>query len=89
MKLTIDRLHEPSTIGTFGGDEMSDFYVSTFCNFAHRVADGKPIEHECFIIAPKALAEEMAGVYDGPEWAKWAKGPRRMMARGVRAKVTK
>jgi hypothetical protein len=34
-------------------------YVSTYCNFAHRCKDGKPIQHECRIIPPKALEAEM------------------------------
>jgi len=36
-------------------------YVTSYCNFPHRVRDGKPIEHECGIIPPAALAAEMAG----------------------------
>jgi hypothetical protein len=36
-------------------------YVSTFCNFPHRVSDGKPVQHECRIIPPAALRAEMAG----------------------------
>ena len=39
-------------------------YVTTYCNFAHDVKTGKPIEHECIIIPPKALAAEMAGDYE-------------------------
>lgn len=38
-----------------------DFYVSTYCNFAHRLRDGKPIQHECRIIPPDALKAEMKG----------------------------
>ncbi len=38
-------------------------YVSTYCNFQHRVKDGKPIEHECSIIPPRALRAEMDGNY--------------------------
>ncbi len=40
---------------------MCESYASTYCNFPHRVKDGKPIQHECVIIPPKALAAEMAG----------------------------
>lgn len=37
------------------------FYVSTYCNFAHRVSDGKPIQHECRIIPVRALRMEILG----------------------------
>lgn len=40
---------------------MSDFYVTTRCNFAHRLADGKPIDHECEILPPAALEAERKG----------------------------
>lgn len=40
------------------------FYVTTFCNKAHDTADGKPIDHECRILPPAALAAERAGDCD-------------------------
>jgi hypothetical protein len=40
------------------------FYVTTYCNFAHRLCDGEPIEHECHVIPPEALQAEMDGDYD-------------------------
>ena len=30
-------------------------YVTSYCNFAHRLNDGKPVEHECAILPPAAL----------------------------------
>ncbi len=33
-------------------------YVTTYCNFAHDLADGKPVAHECYVLPPKALAAE-------------------------------
>lgn len=36
-------------------------YVTTYCNFPHRLRDGKPIKHECGILPPAALRAEMAG----------------------------
>lgn len=33
-------------------------YVTTYCNFAHRMADGKPIGHECYVLPPEALRLE-------------------------------
>jgi hypothetical protein len=44
---------------------MSDFYVSTYCNRAHRLKDGRPIKHECRVIPPKALKAEMNGDIEG------------------------
>lgn len=43
---------------------MPLFYVTTFCNFAHRLKDGKPIEHECHILPVDALKAEMADDVD-------------------------
>ena len=60
------------------------FFVTTRCNFAHRLHDGKPLDHECEIIPPRALAAEMAGDYERAidiiEAAK-ALGP--MLTRGL------
>jgi len=79
---------KPTTLAEWRKEEKrladSRTYVTTFCNFPHRVGDGKPVEHECYVIAPKALAEEMSGVFGGPEWTKWSSGPRRTMRRGVK-----
>jgi hypothetical protein len=36
-------------------------YCTTYCNHGHRLADGKPVGHECHIIPPRALAAEMDG----------------------------
>lgn len=41
-----------------------DFYVSTYCNFAHSIEDGEPLDHECVCIPPEALEAEMAGDYE-------------------------
>ena len=34
---------------------------TTYCNFPHRLKDGKPIGHECYIIPPAALQAERDG----------------------------
>jgi hypothetical protein len=39
-------------------------YCTTFCNRAHRLLDGKPIQHECYILPPEALRAERAGDMD-------------------------
>ena len=43
---------------------MSDFYVTTFCNFAHSTKTGRPIGHECYILDPKKLQLEREGRFD-------------------------
>lgn len=40
------------------------FFVTSFCNFAHRLSDGKPIKHECWILNPAALQAEREGDYE-------------------------
>ena len=40
---------------------MSDRYVTTFCNRAHRVLDGKPIGHECYVLPTEVLVAERNG----------------------------
>lgn len=37
------------------------YYTPSYCNMVHRVRDGKPVDHECRIIPPKALAAEIDG----------------------------
>ena len=36
-------------------------YCTSFCNHAHRVSDGKPVAHECYVLPPAALAAERRG----------------------------
>ena len=36
-------------------------YVSTFCNHAHRLRDGSPISHECYVLDRKKLKAEAEG----------------------------
>jgi hypothetical protein len=43
-------------------DPPKDFYVSTYCNFAHSTKTGKPIKHECRHIPPAALRMEREGL---------------------------
>jgi hypothetical protein len=44
-------------------DPPKSFYVSTYCNFAHSMASGKPIKHECRCIPPAALRLEREGLF--------------------------
>lgn len=59
------------------------FYVTTFCNHAHRLADGKPIGHECYVLPTAALHAERAGKIGVAveELGKWKK---RKKHRGVK-----
>jgi hypothetical protein len=75
---------EQSAAPALQGYTPSRFYVSTYCNFAHRVRDGKPINHECIIIPPAALRAEMEGDYTRAQEIL-STSPRRYMRRGVRA----
>lgn len=38
-----------------------DIYCTSFCNFGHRLLDGKPAGHECYILPVKALQAEREG----------------------------
>jgi hypothetical protein len=38
-----------------------EVYLTSFCNHRHRLSDGKPVEHECFILPTEALHAERAG----------------------------
>jgi hypothetical protein len=40
---------------------MSDMYCTTYCNKPHRLSDGKPIAHECYVLPTEALHAEKAG----------------------------
>ena len=39
------------------------YYATSFCNFAHRLKDGMPVNHECYVLIPSALQAEMRGDY--------------------------
>jgi len=47
----------------FKFDPIPDFYVSTYCNFAHNMKTGAPIKHECRHIPPAALRLEREGCF--------------------------
>ncbi len=58
-------------------------YCSTYCNKAHEVPSGKPIEHECRIIPPMALRAEMDGSFD-LAMLIMEREPVKIMRRGVK-----
>lgn len=39
-------------------------YCTSFCNHGHRLGDGKPVDHECYILNPRALEAERDGDYE-------------------------
>jgi hypothetical protein len=39
-------------------------YVTTFCNHPHRVADGKPVGHQCYVLPPGGLRAERDGDFE-------------------------
>jgi hypothetical protein len=56
-------------------------YVTTFCNFGHRLSDGKPVDHECYILSPAALRAEREGDYERAielQQLAWKKSGRRI-----------
>jgi hypothetical protein len=36
-------------------------YCTTFCNFGHDVATGRPVGHECYVLDAKKLQRERDG----------------------------
>ena len=44
---------------------MGEIYMSTYCNKGHRLSDGRPVDHECVILPPKALQAEREGNFEG------------------------
>lgn len=59
------------------------YYVTTFCNKAHRLSDGKPLEHECYVLPTELLVAERKGDRRRCEYVmdNWKK---RRVHRGVR-----
>lgn len=39
-------------------------FCTSFCNFGHRLADGKPVGHQCFVLPTEALEAERQGDID-------------------------
>jgi len=44
--------------------EFNRVYCTTFCNQGHRLGDGKPVGHECYVLPPLALMAERDGDYN-------------------------
>jgi hypothetical protein len=41
-------------------------YCTSYCNHGHDTATGKPVNHACYVLPPKAIALEQAGDYNQP-----------------------
>ncbi len=65
---------------------MKETYCTTFCNKLHRLVDGKPVDHECFVLPTEALKLEKEGNVSSALAIlnRWNK---RRIHRGVRAKT--
>lgn len=57
--------------------DRDGIYCTTFCNHAHRLSDGLPVNHECFELDPARLRAEMRGEEEAFE-TPLPKEPRRV-----------
>lgn len=64
---------------------MSKVFCTSFCNQGHRLLDGKPVEHECYVLPTEALHAERVGDIERASavLGAWKK---RRVHKGVRAK---
>lgn len=60
-------------------------YCTSYCNQGHRLSDGKPVQHECYVLPPAALQAERDGNTDEVIRLIQAAKPLRRMARGVKS----
>jgi len=42
----------------------NNVFCTSFCNHGHRLSDGKPVKHECYVMPTEALHAERAGDTD-------------------------
>jgi hypothetical protein len=42
-------------------DFRNGVYCTSFCNKGHRLRDGLPVEHECYVLPTAALHAEVRG----------------------------
>lgn len=63
-------------------------WISTYCNFPHRMSNGAPIAHECDVLPPAALEAEREDRIDDAIAIIRANRPLRHMVRGVREPTT-
>lgn len=58
-------------------------YCTTYCNKGHRLKDGKPVAHECYVLPPVALKAEMEGDFEKAQEILSNAKPMQVMRRGV------
>ena len=61
-----------------------EIYCTSFCNHGHRMVDGKPVDHECYILPPAMLRAEMYGRFEEALNIQRTWTTRRIMKRGVK-----
>ena len=66
------------------------YYCTSFCNKAHRLSDGKPLEHECFVLPTAALfAEQQGSLAKAQELLSPDRWKKRTVHKGVRHKESR
>lgn len=58
---TLSTGHSIHIMDVLDTEPLPEFYVSTYCNFAHNMRTGRPIGHECRHIPLAALRLEREG----------------------------
>jgi hypothetical protein len=58
-------------------------FLTSFCNKPHRLTDGKPVDHECYVLPPLALKQELSGDAEGASIVIGCSQPLRV-SKGVR-----
>ncbi len=61
-----------------------EIYCTTYCNKGHRMRDGKPVQHECYVLPPAALRAEVEGDFEKAQDILSEAKPLQVMRRGVR-----
>jgi hypothetical protein len=65
-------------------ERFNHIYCTTFCNQGHRMGDGKPVDHECYVLNPAALEAEREGDYAKAQELLWGKKGRRLVHPGLK-----
>jgi hypothetical protein len=49
---------EPGNAEFVAAQVRDAVYCTTYCNHGHRLRDGMPVNHECYVLPPEALKLE-------------------------------
>lgn len=82
IKVGEDVVKKRIAFGLVKTDEA--IYVTSYCNKAHRMRDGKPIEHECHVLPPRALYAERDGDTETATFFIEGAKPLMLMIKGVK-----